>query len=258
MRLKSKLTKPALYLARCSTSKADTAPEACRHKPNQTLRRDDNEQQRAHIPAASGQRARGARRALPAAARARPARFPRAALRPEFRNSLSARAQQPGTPPAPPAPHAGRRAPRTRQQKHVTEVSRDTVSAGPRRCPRGRGVGVRGARAPRPGGAGARRGGGPGAGRAAGAPGPRGGAGRRAACYLFLLLAEPRHLRGAQRRRGRGRGRGVGPGAGRGLHGGGAGASAGRTSPKQVFVEAARPAAAQRPRARPHAPRAPR
>lgn len=46
--------------------------------------------------------------------------------------------------------------------------------------------------------------------------------GRDAACYLFLLLAEPRHLRGAQRRRGRGRGRGrsVGPGVGRGLHGG--------------------------------------
>lgn len=90
-------------------------------------------------------------------------------------------------------------------------------------------------------------------------PGGSAGPGR-AACYLFLLLAEPRHLRGAQRRggRGRGRGRGVGPGVGRGLHGGGAGTSAGRTSPKQVFMETAWPAAAQRPRARPHALRAPR
>ena len=81
---------------------------------------------------------------------------------------------------------------------------------------------------------------------------------RSEACYLFLLLAESRHLRGAQRRRGRGRGRDVGLGVGRGLHGGGAGASAGRTSPKQVFMEAAWPAAAQRPRARPHALRTPR
>lgn len=38
------------------------------------------------------------------------------------------------------------------------------------------------------------------------------GPGPSAACYLFLLLAEPRHLRGAQRG-----GRGLGPGLGIGL-----------------------------------------
>lgn len=205
----------------------------------------------AHFRPPRGAARRSATRARTVPTRGRARRVPELA----FGASSTARHA-----PVPSHARAGRRAPRTPRQEHVTEVSRDAVSAGPRPCPPGRGVGSgAGARARRaPGAEGLGAGGGPGPRRAAGAPGPRGGAGRRAACYLFLLLAEPRHLRGAQRRRGRGRGRGVGPGAGRGLHGGGARTSAGRTSPKQVFVEAARPAAAQRPRARPHARRAPR
>ena len=49
--------------------------------------------------------------------------------------------------------------------------------------------------------------------------------------HLFLLLTEPRHLRGAQRRRGRG----VGPGVWRGLQEEGAGASAGRVLNKCLW-----------------------
>lgn len=183
--------------------------------------------------------------------------------------------------PHPFPPLEGQRARDKRQQKHVTKVSPNTLSpsteavllpgtrsgsswaweqkaaahsgkerpsgrageSGPRAGPQPR----TGVRAPRTcGGAGASR------------DHRRKRGARSAACYLFLLLSEPRHLRGAQRRRGRGRGRGVGPGVGLGLHGGGAGTSAGRTSPKQMFMEAAWPAAAQHPRARPHALRAPR